>query len=378
MKHKKLMIIAGEASGDLHAAHLVKSIKQVNPHIEIFGVGGKNMKEQGVDIVYDIVELAVVGFVEVLKHIRTFKKLMDRLVSLLDTRKPDAVILVDYPGFNLRLAKRVKEKNIPVIYYISPQIWAWGKERIEEIKKCVDKMIVIFGFEEDLYKKAGVKTSFVGHPFLDIVKSHWKKEEIIKNLHLKHNSKKIALLPGSREKEVQRHLPAMLKACEKIKVKIPNAEFILLRRRELDKSIYNNIISKSKIKPHSIENKPYEVMEISDLVIVSSGSATLETAIMERPMVIIYKTSTITWFLAKNLIKIPDIGLVNVVAGERIVPELIQFEVNPVNIASEALAILNSREKQKTIKSSLRKVREKLGSCGAADRAAHLIDRLLH
>ena len=372
------MIIAGEASGDLHAAHLVKSIKQVNPHIEIFGVGGKNMKEQGVDIVYDIVELAVVGFVEVLKHIRTFKKLMDRLVSLLDTRKPDAVILVDYPGFNLRLAKRVKEKNIPVIYYISPQIWAWGKERIEEIKKCVDKMIVLFGFEEDLYRKAGVKTSFVGHPFLDIVKSHWKKEEIIKNLHLKHHSTKIALLPGSREKEVQRHLPAMLKACEKIKVKIPNAEFILLRRRELDKSIYNNIISKSKIKPHSIENKPYEVMEISDLVIVSSGSATLETAIMERPMVIIYKTSMITWLLAKNLIKIPDIGLVNVVAGKRIVPELIQFEVNPVNIASEALAILNNKEKQKSIKSSLKKVREKLGSSGAADRAAHLIDRLLH
>ena len=265
------MIIAGEASGDLQAAHLVKSLKSLNPNIEIFGVGGKKMKEAGVEIIYNIVELAVVGFIEVIKHLGIFKKIFKQLASLLESKRPDAVILVDYPGFNLRFAKCAREKNIPVIYYISPQIWAWGKKRISEIKKCVDKMIVIFGFEEELYKEAGVKVSFVGHPFLDIVKPAWKKEETLKRLHLNHHSKKIALLPGSREKEIEKHPPEMLRSCEKIKEKLPDVEFILSRRKELDKSIYNKIIARSKIKPHSLENKPYEIMEIADFVILSSG-----------------------------------------------------------------------------------------------------------
>lgn len=377
MKKKRIMIIAGEASGDLQAANLVNALKKIEPHIEIFGIGGKKMKEAGVEIVYDIVDLAVVGFMEVLKHLRTFKKVLGKLVGLLETKRPSAVILVDYPGFNLRFAKYVKEKNIPVIYYISPQIWAWGNERISEIKKCVDKMIVIFGFEEDLYKEAGIKVNFVGHPFLDIVRSEWKKEETIKHLHLKHHCTKIALLPGSREKEIERHLPAMLKGCELIKQKLPDTEFVLSRRKELDKSIYNKIIHRSKIKPHSLENRPYEIMGISDLVIVSSGSATLETAIMKKPMVIIYKTSIITWLLARNLVKIPDIGLVNVVAGRRIVPELIQFDVNAANIARKSLEILNNKKLQEDIREDLRKVREKLGEKGAAGRAAHLIQHCL-
>ena len=377
MKKRRILIIAGEASGDLQAAHLVKSLKSINPNIEIFGIGGNQMKEQGVEVIYDIVELAVVGFVEIIKHLVTFKKILAKLVTLLDRRRPDIVILVDYPGFNLRFAKHAKEKNIPVIYYISPQIWAWGRKRIEEIKKYVDRMVVIFGFEEELYKEAGMKVSFTGHPLLDIVKPAWKKEATLKHLHLRHNSIKIALLPGSREKEVRRHLPEMLKACEKIKKRLPNVEFILSRRKELDRSIYNNIISSSIIKPPSLENKPYEIMDIADLVILSSGSATLETAIMQKPMVIIYKMSFITWLLARRMIKIPDIGLVNVVAGKRIVPELVQFQVTASNIAKESLKILENKKMQEDIKEALKKVREKLGEKGAADRAAHLIQKLL-
>jgi len=377
MKKKTIMIIAGEASGDLHAAHLVKELKSINPHLEIFGIGGKKMKEAGVEVIYDIVELAVVGFVEVLKHLKVFKKILEKLLILLDTRKPDAVILVDYPGFNLRFAKYVKEKNIPVIYYISPQLWAWGKGRIEEIKKYVAKMIVIFGFEEELYRQAGVKASFVGHPFLDIVKPVWKKEETIKHLHLNHHSTKIALLPGSRQKEIERHLPIMLEACEKIKIQMPDVEFILARRKELDSSIYNKIILRSTIKPHSLEDKPYEIMDISDIVIVSSGSATLETAIMEKPMVIVYKTSFLTWFLARNMIKIPNIGLVNVVAGKKIVPELIQFNATAKNIAKETLSILNNHELKKHIKENLKKIKEGLGERGATERAAHIIQKFI-
>ncbi len=377
MKKKKIMIVAGEASGDLQAANLVYALKSIDPHIEIFGIGGKKMKDSGVEIIYDIVELAVVGFVEVLRHLWTFKRLLEKLLVLLETKKPNVVILVDYPGFNLRLARFVKEKNIPVIYYISPQVWAWGKDRISEIKRYVDKMIVIFGFEERLYKQVGVKVSFVGHPFLDIVRCEWKKEETLKHLHLKHASIKIALLPGSREKEVKRHLPVMLKACELIKTRSPDAEFILSRRKELDKSIYNKIIFRSKIKPHSLEDRPYEIMEISDLVIVSSGSATLETAVMMKPMVIIYKTSLITWLLARNMIKIPDIGLVNIVAGKRVVPELVQFQANVANIANSAIEILNNKKMQGDIKEGLRNVKEKLGEKGATERAAHIIHKFL-
>ncbi len=377
MKKLKLMIIAGEASGDLQAANLIKSLKPINPHMEIFGMGGKRMLSEGVEIIYDITDLAIVGFFEVLKHLATFKKIFKHLESLLETRKPDAVILVDYPGFNLRFAKAAKEKNIPVIYYISPQIWAWGENRIHEIKKYVDKMIVIFGFEETLYKEAGVKVSFVGHPFLDIVKPAWKKEETIKICHLKHDSVKIALMPGSRKKEIAKHLPIMLRACKIIKNKIPDAEFIISRIKESDQSLYNRIIHKSKIKPHSLDNRPYEVMDIADLVIVSSGSATLEVAIMEKPMVIVYKTSFLTWLLARNLIKIPDIGLVNIVAKERIVPELTQFEVTPKNIASASLEILNNPKRIHEIKESLRKVKSKLGETGASSRAAHIIHKFL-
>jgi len=378
MKKIKLMVIAGETSGDLQAANLIKSLKYINPHIEIFGMGGKKMAAEGVEIIYDITGLAVVGFFEVLKHLATFKKIFEKLAGLLKTRKPDAVILIDYPGFNLRFAKVAKEKNIPVIYYISPQIWAWGKQRIHEIKKYVDKMVVIFGFEETLYKEAGVRVSFVGHPFLDIVKPLWKKEETIRTCHLKHDSIKIALMPGSRKKEIEKHLPAMLEACKMIQKKIPNSEFIISKIKELDQRIYNKITRRSKIKPHSLENRPYEVMDIADLVIVSSGSATLEVAIMGKPMVIVYKTSFLTWLLAKNLIKIPDIGLVNIVAGQRIVPELVQFKVTLKNIAKESIDILTSHKKIHEIKEHLRKVKAKLGEQGASSRAAHAIYKFLN
>ncbi len=377
MKKKKILIVAGEASGDLQASHLIRSLRSINDNIEFFGVGGKLMKDAGCEIIFDIVEIAVVGFIEVLKHLRAFKKILSDILKLCDTRKPDLAILVDYPGFNLRLAKQLKDRNIPVIYYISPQIWAWGKDRVHEIRICVDRMIVIFGFEEELYKEAGVKVSFVGHPFLDIVRSGLKKEEILKNLHLNHHSKKIALLPGSREKEIRAHLPVMLRACEKIKQEIPDAEFILSRRHELGHDIYNNIINRSNIKPHAMDNKPYEIMEVADLVILSSGSATLETAIMERPMVIIYKISLLTWLIAKNLINIPNIGLVNIVAGKKIAPELIQFDATPENISNEALKILGDRALSDKIRKELHLVKEKLGEKGATERASHIIQKYL-
>ncbi|MFA4991324.1 MAG: lipid-A-disaccharide synthase [Candidatus Omnitrophota bacterium] len=377
MKKIRVMIIAGEASGDLQAANLVRALKTINPHFEFFGLGSKKMQAEGVKIIYDMSQLAVVGFFEVIKHLGAFNKIFKKMTGMLETKKPDAVILVDYPGFNLRLARAAKERNVPVIYYISPQIWAWGKGRVEEIKNCVDKMIVIFGFEENIYKEAGVKVSFVGHPFLDIVRPAWKKDETIKHLHARHDSIKVGLMPGSRRKEVTAHLPAMLKACGIIKKARPDAEFILSRRSELGADLYNKIISRSRIKPHSLDNRPYEIMDASDLIIVSSGSATLETAIMEKPMVIVYKTSFLTWLLARHLIKIPDIGLVNVVAGKRIAPELVQFDMTPKNISREVLRILGDKKSLHEIRENLKQVKNKLGDRGAIDRAAHAIYKFL-
>jgi len=370
---KRIMIVAGEASGDLHAAGLVKSLKLIDPHLQFFGLGSKKMQEAGVKVIYDMSRLAIVGFFEILNHLGTFKALFEKLKKMLETKKVDAVILVDYPGFNLRLAKVAKEKNIPVIYYISPQIWAWGKDRIDLIKRYVDKMIVIFGFEEDIYKEVGVKVNFVGHPFLDIVRPEWKKEDAIWHLKLNHHSTKIALLPGSREKEVTTHLPIILKACEIIKKSIPDAEFILSKRKELDPQLYNRILQRSRIKVHFLENRPYDILNVSDIAIVSSGSATLETAIIGRPMVIIYKTSILTWLFARRLIRISNIGLVNIVAGKRIVPELVQFEVTPKNIAEELMRILKDKKLYHHIKEGLERVKSKLGEPGATRRAAHTI-----
>jgi len=376
--NKHIVIIAGETSGDMHAAHLVKEIKRLDPSITFSGLGGSKMRDSGVEIYEDLTKLAVVGFWEVLKHYGQFKKIFKFILDKIHTIKPSAVILVDYPGFNLRLAKKIKELkklNIQTIYYISPQVWAWKKKRVHFIKKYIDKMMVIFKFEKDLYEQFDMKTDFIGHPLMDTVKIQIPKEKFLHDRNLLDYKLTIGLLPGSRQKEVERILPIMLEAASQLRKEFPMLQFILLRAPGIDTKLIDSIRSRHAtiLQLHIEENNVYETINACDFCMVASGTATLETAILQKPMVVIYKTSLFTWLLAKLFVKIPNIGLVNVVAGKRVVPECIQNQAKPEMVANELKAIFTDEIKIAEIKSELKKVKESLGEIGASRRAAEKI-----
>ncbi len=371
---KTIMIIAGEASGDLHGSSLASSLKAIDPDLRLIGMGGEKMIKAGVESYRNIEDLSVIGLGEVLSNLGKFKAVFRFLAGKLDSEKPDCVVLIDYPEFNLRFAKEAKKRNIPVVYYISPQIWAWRKGRVKIVKKFIEKMIVIFAFEKEFYEKEAVAAEFVGHPLLDVVKPRSSREDFLKEQGLADNKKIVALLPGSRQIEVIRNLPVMVKAAEIIKNRSgDDIQFVIAKPKEIKEEIYAEILKNYGLKPKIIEDYPYDCINAADLVLVASGTATLETAILERPMLIIYKVSLLTWLVGKMLVKIPDIGLVNIVAGVRIVPEFVQFDATPEKIADEAIGLISSPEKINEIKAKLRAVREKLGSPGASNRAAESI-----
>ncbi|RKY39473.1 MAG: lipid-A-disaccharide synthase [Candidatus Omnitrophota bacterium] len=361
----KIFIIAGEPSGDLHAARLSSALKQLSPEIELLGMGGEEMRSAGVSLLLDITSLAVIGFTEVIKNLLSLHKAFRILNRELDRQKPDAVVLVDYPGFNLRFAREVKKRNIPLFYYISPQIWAWGESRIKSIKKLVDKMIVTFKFEEEIYKNAGVPVVFVGHPLLD---------NKILNREKKNNSSfTIALLPGSRIGEIKKILPIMLKTASLIHSSERDLHFLISKSANIKEGSIEQIIKKSGFSlPLSLQENQRCLQE-ADLVLVCSGTATLEVALYQKPMLIIYKTSFFTALLAKFLLKIPYIGLINIIAGREIAPEFVQNKAKPEIIAKKALELIRDKQKREEKKKEIREVIPRLGEKGASRRAAQVI-----
>ena len=369
----QLMIVAGEASGDLHAAHLVEAIHHLDPNIRFSGLGGPLMQDAGVEIYQDITKIAVVGFVEVLKHYGKFKKAFDLILGKIKEQRPAAVILVDYPGFNLRLAQKIKKLGIKVIYYISPQVWAWKANRVEIIRECVDKMLVLFPFEKEFYKKFNINVTCVGHPLVNTIQVESTKEDFLRSAKLSTQKLTIGLLPGSREKEVQIHLPIMVEAAEILAKEFTQIQFLVARASTIPSSMIEASVRTSAVPMTIIEKNTYDAVHACDLCMVASGTATLETAILGKPMVVIYKTSLITWALARIFIKIPYIGLVNVVAGKKIVPECIQFEATGPKMAEELKNIFTNELKIVEIKEELRKVKDSLGESGASQRAAEAV-----
>ena len=372
-KNKKIFIIAGEASGDLHAAKLVEELQALDPNISFYGLGGANMRNVGVDLYMDLTEIAVVGFFEVLKNYNTFKRAFDLVLKKIKLEKPDAVVLVDYPGFNLRLAKKIKKLGIKVIYYISPQVWAWKKNRIKLIKKYVDKMLVIFKFEKDFYKLNNVDCDFVGHPLIDSINTKISKDDFLNQHELDEYKLTIGILPGSREKEVSLLLPVMLSAANIIKDDFPMTQFIILKAECIEKDLIKEYSTNNKLNIKIIENQHYDAINSCDLCMVASGTATLETAILQKPMVVTYKTSFLTWILAKLFVKIPNIGLVNIVANKKIMPECIQFDASGENIANELKKIFTDDMKLEELKEELLKVKQTLDLGGASKNAANKI-----
>ncbi len=384
---KKIILVCGEPSGDLQAGLLVSKLKELDKGIRVFAVGGENLRRAGAEIFQDIKGLSVLGLFDVLKKIGVFKKLMNTVLDKIEQVKPDAVVLVDFSGFNLRLAKNIN-KRYPVIYYISPQVWASRPGRVEIIRKFIDKLIVIFKFEQDFYQKFGIEAEFVGHPLLDIVQPSISQKEARKEFGLKEVALVFALLPGSRPSEVKRILPVMLKSARLIQKEIPNAQFIISKPSFLDNSLYTKLINNPSLRGAQrrsnpnleiklIEGRQYDCLNAADFVLVCSGTATLETAIMQKPNIIIYKMGLLNYLLYRPLVKVPFIGMENIVAGKMLAPEFIQFRARPKFIAEKALEIFNNQKLLEGLKEDFADLRLKLGPPGAPLRAAQSLMKAL-
>lgn len=370
-KRRRVMIVVGEASGDLHGAHLVKALYQRDATLKIFGVAGEELKREGIDVVFDVARLTGMGLAELVGNLKTLWQAYWLLRRALKEQRPDLLILIDFPEFNLRLARLAKELKIPVLYYISPQVWAWRKRRIQKIALWVDRMAVVFPFEVLLYEKEGLRVEFVGHPLLDVVRPTQPRDMTLLQYGMEPSKRTIALLPGSRRREVAYHLPSMLEAAERLRQQM-EVQFILIRASTVERHDMEEILARASVRVPIAERNAYNVLHACDLVWAASGTATLETALMLKPMIIIYRLAWLTYALARLLVRVNHIGMVNIIAGETVAPELIQGEVTAERIVSESRAILEDSELRQRIITKLVEVREKLGSPGAAGRVAEI------
>jgi len=378
MNSKKIMLVAGEVSGDLHGAHLVEAIHRIDPEVHFFGVGGEGLKKKRMELLYHAHSLSVVGITEALLKLPHITNVLLGLRKSLDQEKPDLVILIDFPDFNLLLARIAHQRGIPILYYISPQVWAWRPKRIELIARLVKKMVVFFPFEVPLYEAAGVDVEWVGHPLLDIVKPTLPQEVASQQFGLDPKRRTIGLLPGSRIHEVERLLPPLLVSAHLLQREIPDLQFIIPLAPGIPKTSISSQMKNISVPVNVVEGSTYDVMNLSELLITASGTATLEGAILGKPMVIVYKVSLLSYWIGKRLIRVDHIGLVNLVAGREIVPELIQKDVNPETITEEALRILKNPVLCQRMIESMAEVRKNLGEPGAAQRAARIVCSMLH
>ena len=371
-KTKLVLIVAAEASADLHGANLVRAMKRLEPGITFWGIGGKGMADAGVKILVSATDMAVVGVTEVFSRLRCIVRAYLRLKDLLKNSRPDLLILIDYPDFNIRLANSAKRYRVPVLYYIGPQVWAWRKGRVKKIARRVDRMAVILPFEEKFYRSRGMDVEYVGHPLLDTVPHNLNKGEIIEEMGLERGCPILGLLPGSRGDEIRNLLPLMIRAVEILSHHYPDLVCVLPVASTISLDLIQSILSQSPVKIKISQDNLYKTLSVCELALVASGTATLETAIMGVPMVILYRVSPVSFWVAKMVVKVSYIGLANLVAGEKIVPELIQDEVIPHRLAHEALDILRSGQNRENMIKKLRMVKQKLGRGGASDRTARI------
>jgi lipid-A-disaccharide synthase len=372
---KRIMIIAGETSGDLHGAKLVKAMYKRRKGLFFCGIGGQALKETGVDILIEAHEISVVGITEVFSKIPTILRSLRMVKKTFKTIRPNLLILIDFPDFNLHVAATAKKMGIPVLYYISPQIWAWRPDRIKKIDKLVDHMAVILPFEEDFYKKQKIPVTFVGHPLLE---NSLPTKRRIEDKYL-DDIPAIGLLPGSRHKEIERHLPVMIGAARILLKKVKNIKFIISLSHDVEEKFVKEIVKKHKGEADFdiASGDVRKVFEQSKVVVAASGTVTLESAISGTPMVIIYKVSPVSYRLGKAMIRVKNIGLVNLIAGKEIVPELIQEDASSTRIASTVYKMLNDPTGLKQLSLELLALRDKLGGPGASGRVADIAFRML-
>lgn len=371
------MIVTGEASGDIHGAHVILEIKKRLENIHCYGIGGTQMQRAGVELHHNVSELSVVGLVEVLKHYPRLRKILNSTKRLLKQNKPDLLILIDSPDFNLPLAKTAKQCGVKVLYYISPQIWAWRKNRIEQIKKYVDMMAVVFPFEENFYRDAGVPVEFVGHPLIKEAYATVKKNQFYHSTDLDSNKYLIGLFPGSRVSEIENNYPVLLDAAKLLQHRRNDIQFITPIASTLSADLIQKHITKAGIEVFSTSDNIYNVIAACDAIAAASGTVTLQITLMQTPMLIIYKISPTTYRIFKRIVKFTYAGIANVLAGKEISREFIQAEATAENIMNELEKLLSDNKYIADMKSNMQNVKDSLGNKdGSATTAQIAVDMI--
>ena len=366
------MISCGEPSGDLYAGALAVEIRRRQPDAAIFGLGGQRLMAGGGELLADYRGLSVTGLVEAVRVIPRSVSVLHQLVGAARAEKPDALVLVDFPDFNFRLAAAVKPLGVPIIYYISPQLWAWRQGRMKVMKRLVDRVLVIFPFEEQIYRDAGVPVQFVGHPLIDLARAQEPKDSFLREAGLDAARPIVALLPGSRPNEVERLLPIVRDAVAAIAAQLPQAQFVIARAPSLDDRLFDGV-KWSGVRPVEVLARTDDVLGIADVAITASGTATVQAALHGRPMVVVYRLSPMTYRLGRRFLLVDHVAMVNLIAGRRLVPELIQDECTPARIAAETISLLTDLPRAEEMRRGLAGVRAKLGAPGASGRAAEAV-----
>ena len=373
----KLMFSAGEASGDQHAANLFLELKKHCPEIQAVAMGGSKMAQAGMDICYDSSRIAVIGVVEVIKHYGEIRHALAIMKQRVSSERPDLLVCVDYKEFNLKLARHAKQQGIKVLFYVSPQVWAWRPGRVKTYGKAIDMMAVIFPFETAYYEAENVPVRYVGHPSVDKVQPDTSRTAAFAQFGLNADQRIVGLLPGSRTNEINRLLPVMLAAAEKIAAALPEVQFVLVQADSVADDLLQSYLRLATVPIRVVKNQPYNAIQCCDAVMVSSGTASLETALLAVNMVICYKLSPLTYRLGKWLVKTPFIGLPNIVAGKGIIKELIQDEASADQLAAEILRLLTDSTYAQTMQAALLEVKARLGKGGGSKNMAQLVLEML-
>ena len=342
----------------------------MDPETRCFGLGGRRLEQAGAEILVDLGDISVIGLVEVLSKLPALKKAQTTLLAAASERKPDVAVLIDFSGFNLRLASRLKALGIPVVYYVSPQVWAWRRGRLKSIRDHVDRMLVILPFEESFYRDAGITAKFVGHPLVDLVRSREDRETFFRRLGLKESSPLVALMPGSRPRELELHLPVIAGAIERMRARNPALQFVLLKAPTVEERAIEAGLGRTFASVRVLSESGYDALSHAQAAIVASGTATVEAALSETPMVVVYRVGGLSYRLGKPLVRVPFYAMVNLIAERAVVPELIQDEMTEERVASETLRLLEDPDAAESMRRDLREVKSRLGTGGASRNAA--------
>ena len=373
-----ICFVAGDPSGDAHAARLVDALKARQPSLTLSGLGGPAMQRAGVTLLDDLTQTAAIGPFDAARHVRRLIHARRLLADHLKSQRPDLMILVDFGDYNLPvIAPLVKRHQVPILYYISPQLWAWGRWRMRHVRRYVDRMVVFFRFEEALYERAGVPVDWVGHPLIDLAHPSMGKEEAAKRFGLNPWRTTVGLLPGSRKAEVRRHLPLLLASAREVAWRMPGVQFLLASAPNVPVDSLRPLLERARVDIHIAEGSTTDALQLMEGAIVTSGTATLEAAVSGVPMVVVYRTSWPTYLAAKAVVRIPHIAMVNVVGGRAIVPELIQHRARPKPIATALIELLRDTERRTAMKAALGEVTKTLGPSGAVARTAGVVREML-